>query len=152
VLVAAAVVIALGSVIFARHMSEGRKPINRVAVVPTPNGNDRNRSTSTPRPRETFTASGTWTMSSLPECFDELSKQTGLLKDLRGSIPPENLRVASGTVLQRNNCTLTVRPHEILITRGIDRVRVPPEARLYRSGDRLTLVAITGPRMQIRRY
>ncbi len=50
------------------------------------------------------------------------------------------------------NCTVRVLAHELWISRGSDRLRVPPDARLYRRGDRLTLVSIDGRHAEIRHY
>jgi len=45
-----------------------------------------------------------------------------------------------------------VRPHDLIVRRGDDRLRVPPEAALYRVDGRLTLVARSGATVEIRRY
>jgi hypothetical protein len=129
------------------------KITGKVTGTPTPTVEVADRTHATPRPTETFSGSGNWTMSSLPACFEERMRTRGKLADLRMSIPPQSRRIAPGTVLRRGDCTVMVRAHDIWIARGIDRVRVPPEARLYREGDAgLVLVAIDGDRAEIRHY
>lgn len=91
-------------------------------------------------------------MSSLPSCFVEQYHQFGRLDELRAKFPPDSQRVAPGTVVRAANCTIVVRPHELWISRDSDRLRVPREARLYRAGDRLTLIFIEGGRAEIRHY
>jgi hypothetical protein len=151
-LAATVIVLVAGSVLFAHHLSTDIHLTGKVIGSPTPSVQDRDRGSSTPRPQETFSGSGNWTMSALPGCFDEQSRYTGKLTDLRIAFPPEKQRLAAGTILRRGACTVFVRAHDIWIARGIDRVRVPPEARLYLQGDRLTLVAIDGTQAQIRHY
>lgn len=140
-----------GAIVFAWHGRSDLQISDRVAGTPTPTAENADRA-ATPRPTETFSGSGNWTMSALPSCFEERSRARGKLADLRASFPPETRRIATGTVLRRGDCTVMVREHDIWIARGIDRVRVPPQARLYRDGDRLTLVTVDGARAEIRRY
>lgn len=99
-----------------------------------------------------FGASGSWTMSSLPGCFFEQDHLIGSVARLRAKFPPAGERVAPGTSLRSGDCTVHVRPRELWIVRGDDRLRVPPDARLYRRGDRLTLVFVAGQHAEIRHY
>jgi hypothetical protein len=45
-----------------------------------------------------------------------------------------------------------VRDRELWIARGADRLRVPPDAYLYRDAGGLTLVFIHGAQAEIRKY
>jgi hypothetical protein len=101
---------------------------------------------------EAFSGQGSWVMSSLPECFVETSLTRGSLAEVQHAIPPAAQRIAPGTVIRRADCTLTVRADDLLIARGADRLRVPPEAGLYRKGALLTLVAHSGDRVEVRTY
>jgi hypothetical protein len=60
--------------------------------------------------------------------------------------------VRPNSVVFAGECTILVRGRELLITRGSDRLRVPPVATLYRDRSGLTLVYIHGARAEIRRY
>jgi hypothetical protein len=99
-----------------------------------------------------FIASGAWTMSSLPGCFFEQSHRFGRLTELEPTFPPATQRMAAGSTIRWGACTVSVRPDQVWIARGDDRLRVPPVARLYRDGDRLVLVSIAGRQAEIRRY
>ena len=49
-------------------------------------------------------------------------------------------------------CRVEVRARDIWVDRGSDRLRVPPDATLYRVEGRLTLAVRTGKDLEIRRY
>ncbi len=91
-------------------------------------------------------------MSSLPACFHERELVRGSVAELRSRFPPAPDRVRPPSVISSGECTIIVRRSELLITRGSDRLRVPPVANLYRNGSGLTLVYIHGTRAEIRRY
>ncbi len=107
------------------------------------------RATAAPR----FGGDGPWVMSALPGCFDQQSATIGPADLLAKDVPPERERLRPATTLRRGACTIVVGEHDVYVYRGADRLRVPPEARLYARGQRLTLVW-SGPygRMEIRRY
>ena len=71
---------------------------------------------------------------------------------LAAKIPPASDRIAAPATLEVGPCTLQVEPHEVWVTRGPDRMRVPPDAALYRVAGRLVLVVRTGSTVEIRRY
>ncbi len=123
----------------------------RVSGTPTPTV-QRPRADSEERTAEAFSASGAWTMSSLPACFFEQDHLLGGLAQLRSKFPPDADRVPPGTTIASGDCTIAVHERELRIARGTDRLRVPPDARLYRRGERLTLVWTDGRRAEIRHY
>jgi hypothetical protein len=45
-----------------------------------------------------------------------------------------------------------VHPRDIWVDRGSDRLRVPPDAALYRVDGHLVLTVRTGRQLEIRRY
>jgi hypothetical protein len=150
--VAAAVVAVIGAVAFARRGGPPDLRITgKVVGTPTPTAQQPDAE-STVAPHGAFLASGSWTMSSLPSCFFEQDHILGPVAKLRSMFPPSGERVAPGTLVHSGNCTIEVRPRELWISRGPDRLRVPPEARLYRRGNRLTLVWTSGDRAEIRDY
>jgi hypothetical protein len=71
---------------------------------------------------------------------------------VRAKLPPAGDRIAPGTTLQVGSCTLVVRARDIWVDRGPDRLRVPPEAALYRVDGHLVLTARSGGQLEIRRY
>ncbi len=148
--VAALIVLAIGSVIFAHRLGPPDLKISAQATgTPTVEAPERG---AVPLPAATFTGEGPWVFSALPACFDEQSRVRGPIALLRGKIPPAHDRIAAGTVIRRADCTVTIRAHDILVVRGTDRLHVPAEAGLYRVDAGLTLVARSGKQLEIRRY
>ncbi len=149
-LLATLIVVIFGSIVFARRLVP---PDLRVSARPT--GTPTVESPSRPEPSQTpggFSAQGAWVLSALPACFDEQSRITGPIALLRAKIPAEVTRLAPGASLRYGECTLAVRAHDIVVQRGDDRLRVPPEAALYRDGAQITLVARDHATVEIRRY
>jgi hypothetical protein len=149
-LLATLIVVVLGSIVFAHRLAP---PDLRVSAQAT--GTPTVESPSRPGARATsdaFTAQGPWVLSALPLCFDEQSRVSGPLTALRAKLPSPSLRIPPGTTLTSGECTVQVRAHDLLVRRGDDRLRVPPESALYRIDGRLTLVARSGATVEIRRY
>jgi hypothetical protein len=94
-----------------------------------------------------------WALSALPECFRQISSARGSPSFVRTKIPAGLRRVASGGAVVAADCTLAVRGDEVRVTRGADRLRVPPRARLYEaSGGRLVLERLAGRGDEVRVY
>jgi hypothetical protein len=149
-LLATLIVVVFGSIVFARRLAP---PDLRISAQPT--GTPTVESPSRPAPPATpgaFAAEGPWVLSALPGCFDEQSRIVGPVRDLTAKIPPASDRIAPGTSLTAGSCTIVVRPHDLIVRRDADRLRVPPEADLYRVDGRLTLVVRNGSTLEIRRY
>ncbi len=148
-LIATAIVVAIGGLVFARRLAP---PDLRIVARPTGTptvGRDVAEAPGTPPP---FTGQGPWVLSALPECFDEQSRVRGPAADLRAKLPPAADRIPPGTVLEVGPCRLVVGAKDIRVQRGADRLRVPPLARLYRVDARLTLTVRSGGIIEIRRY
>lgn len=151
-LIATLVVVAFGSAVFAhRFAANGWKLHADVKGPPPPaHGNANTGFVATPAPY--FLGQGGWVLSALPECFVQQSSIEGPSPLVTGDVPQTALRIAPGTTLRRANCTVLVRPHDIWVYRGRDRLRVPPEARLYHGPQGLTLVFEHGGRTEVRVY
>jgi hypothetical protein len=151
VLVAAILVVAAGSVLFARRAGPpDLKIAGRVSGTPTPTA-QRPDAESTPA-SAAFLGSGSWAMSSLPSCFRERERISGTVAQLRSQFPPASERVRPPGVVSAGDCIVVVGEHDLMITRGADRLRVPPQADLYRNRAGLTLVYVQGKHAEIRRY
>lgn len=150
-LIATVLVVALGTAIFANRMRALREFDVRGAVTGTPTPTRANASES-PVPFGAFTGEGPWVLSALPDCFDQQSSLVGTTLQLTFDIPPARERIAPGTSFRQGACLVTVRDHDIWIARGADRLRVPPEARLYRTPKGLALVYQHDGHAQIRVY
>ncbi len=145
-------VVAAGSIVFARRAGPAELKIaGKVSGTPTPTA-QRPDVESTPPVQAAFLGSGSWAMSSLPSCFRERERISGTVAQLRPRFPPTSERVRPPGVVLAGDCTVVVGDHELLITRGADRLRVPPQADLYRNRAGLTLVYVHGKHAEIRRY
>jgi hypothetical protein len=152
VLVATVVVAALGSLVFAHRGGPPNLRISaKVSGTPTPTAEGPDTAGTAPT-QAAFRGSGAWVMSSLPACFRERERVRGSVAELRSKFPPPSERVRPPSVVLSGDCTVTVRDRDLLISRGADRLRVPPEAFLYRESGGFTLVFIHGTRAEIRRY
>jgi hypothetical protein len=150
----AIVVAAVGSFAFARRAGVSSFNVTgKVVGTPTPTPTvERSDGAVHPPVRSAFLGSGSWVMSSLPDCFRERELIRGPVAELRAKFPPTTERVRPPGVVLSGECTVYVRSNELLIVRGADRLRVPPQAMLYRNAAGLTLVYIHGGHAEIRRY
>ena len=149
-LIATLIVAIVGSIGVARRAAP---PDLRVSATAT--GTPTVESPARPGPAATpgaFTAQGPWVLSALPGCFEEQSRVRGPVAALRAKVPPANERIAPGTTITSGACTLLGGAHDLRVRRGEDRLRVPPEAALYRTDGHLTLVVRSGTTVEIRRY
>ena len=149
-LAAIVVVVLVGGVLAAHRLGPPNLRIEgRASGTPSVEGSARPEPSVPPPP---FTGTGTWVLSALPACFDERSRLRGPVTALEAKIPPASERIAAPATFAVGPCTLRVEPHEVWVTRGPDRMRVPPDAALYRVAGRLVLVVRSGPTVEIRRY
>jgi hypothetical protein len=91
-------------------------------------------------------------LSALPGCFAQQSSIEGPAQALTFHVPPPRERIAPGTRIRSGNCTVLVRAHDVWVYRGKDRLRVPPEARLYDTRAGLTLVYEHAGQAEVRIY
>ncbi|HEY4441984.1 MAG TPA: hypothetical protein VGN14_16110 [Candidatus Elarobacter sp.] len=149
-LIAAAIVLVVGTVIFANRMRALRDfdVSGATKFSPRPQA----ATNESPVPFGSFTGEGPWVLSALPSCFAQQSSLIGTTLQLTFDVPPARERIPPGTTFTQGNCTVIVRAHDVWIARGADRLRVPPEARLYRTPKGLALVYERDGRAQIRVY
>jgi hypothetical protein len=146
------IVVTIGSLLFARRGGPPDLQITgKVSGTPTPTAQGPDFA-GTPVAQRAFRGTGPWVMSSLPACFRERERVRGSVAELRPKFPPTSERVRPPAVVMSGDCTLTVRERELWIARGDDRLRVPPDAFLYRQAGGFTLVYIHGTQAEIRRY
>ena len=80
------------------------------------------------------------------------SRQSFARASLRSTEQWSRTRIAPGISLRSGGCTVLVRAHDVWVYRGGDRLRVPPEARLFDAKDGLTLVYEHAGRAEVRVY
>lgn len=148
-IIATAIVLIFGSIVFAHRLAP---PNLRIAARPTGTPTVETHVAEAPATARPFTGQGPWVLSALPDCFDEQSRVSGPAAEVAPKLPPAADRIAPGTTLRAGDCTLQVRARDIWVDRGADRLRVPPEAALYRVDGRLVLAVRSGGQLEIRRY
>ncbi len=108
--------------------------------------------TASPPRVEGVTGNAPWALSALPGCFEQRSDTTGSASYVKGQLPAGAQLVRPGTRLTYGTCTILVRGDELLVERGSDRMRVPPDARLYTIGTSLALLRTSGSITDLRIY
>jgi hypothetical protein len=93
-----------------------------------------------------------WALSALPDCLIQQSESTGTLAYVRSKLPEGATAVPGGTILHYGPCTISVRDGEAVVSRGSDRLRIPPRVTLYRADGTLALLRETGARGELRVY
>jgi hypothetical protein len=150
--IATLIVVAIGSVLLAQRLSVSGFKVHADVKAPAPaaHGNANEGFVTTPEPF--FNGQGGWVLSALPGCFTQLSAIEGPSQALTFHVPPARARIAPGTRITRGNCTVLVRAHDVWVYRGGDRLRIPPEARLFNAKEGLTLVYDHAGRTDVRVY
>jgi hypothetical protein len=110
------------------------------------------KATASPPPPQNVTGDAPWALSALPDCFTQTSETTGSASYVAARIPSGAQLVAAGTHLTYGTCTIFVTRDELLVTRGSDRLRVPPYTRLYERGNSLALLRTSGTTATLRIY
>jgi hypothetical protein len=93
-----------------------------------------------------------WALSALPDCLVQQREATGTLAYVRSKLPAGATVLGPGTILHYGPCTIFVRDGEALVSRGGDRLRIPPHVTLYRAGNALALLRQLGGSGELRVY
>jgi hypothetical protein len=99
-----------------------------------------------------FTGDAPWALSALPECFAPIGKSTGPLKYVLSKIPAGAQMVVPPKNLTYADCTLEIRGETVYVHRGVDRMRIPPPARVYVGGGTLALLRGASGGYELRVY
>ncbi len=110
------------------------------------------KATAPPPVTDSVTGDAPWALSALPDCFTQRSETSGSRSYVRAHVPAGAQPVQTGARLSYGPCTILVRSDELLVERGSDRMRVPPHATLYTTGDSLALLRTSGSTTDLRIY
>ena len=129
-LISTAIVVALG--ILAGALAHRRATELRVASVqstgsPSP---PRAQAASTESPRA-VRGDAPWAMSAVPECFHQQREVHGPATYVRAHMPGGARPLPSGTTLRVGDCEVRVAGGSVVLRRGVESLRVPPQATLY---------------------
>ncbi len=98
------------------------------------------------------TGAAPWALSALPECFRQQSRASGPAWFARRKVPAGAKRVAGGVSLHVGDCRLDIGDDSVAVTRGENRLSIPPEARIYVAGRALVLERVERGREDVRVY
>jgi hypothetical protein len=104
------------------------------------------------RTSSAFVADAGWALSVLPECFEQTSKSTGPLKYVLSTLPKGASMLRPGATLAVADCRVTVTNDTVEVSRGPDRLRVPPIARLYQAPGTIALLRGADDGFELRVY
>ncbi len=93
-----------------------------------------------------------WALSALPECLIQMSESTGPQAYTLAHVPAGSVPVPAPATLRYGDCTISVTGDEALVSRGVDRFRIPPKVRFYRTARTLTLLRVEGGGSELRVY
>lgn len=99
-----------------------------------------------------FIADAGWALSALPDCFIQTSKSTGPLKYVLANLPSGASMLRPGASVSSADCRITVTSDSVVVTRGVDRLRVPPIARLYEGPGSVALLRGADDGFELRVY
>ncbi|HKU68895.1 MAG TPA: hypothetical protein VJP85_14065 [Candidatus Baltobacteraceae bacterium] len=104
------------------------------------------------RANAAFVADAGWALSVLPECFTQTSKSTGPLKYVLANLPAGASMLRPGASVESADCRVNVTADTVVVTRGFDRLRVPPIARLYQAAGHVALLRGADDGFELRVY
>ena len=99
-----------------------------------------------------MTGDAPWALSALPECFKQLASRSGPPAFAEKRIARDAYRVPKQTRLEVADCVLEVGGDSAVVSRGEDRLTVPPVARFYVAGKHLILERLQAQHADVRIY
>ncbi|HLI97146.1 MAG TPA: hypothetical protein VKT72_13840 [Candidatus Baltobacteraceae bacterium] len=105
------------------------------------------------RVESAFVANVGWAFSALPECFTQTERVNGPPKYVLARVPQGATMLRPGAVIDAADCHVAVTSDTVVITRGTDRLSVPPIARLYNvPGGSIALLRVANGGYELRVY
>lgn len=101
---------------------------------------------------EPLSGDAPWALSALPDCLRQRSEVTGPAAYVRAHLPRGLTIVAPGSKLRYGPCTISVVGDEAYVTRGSDRLRIPPRVQLYCAPGVLALLRLSRSGNALRIY
>ncbi|MDQ2866112.1 MAG: hypothetical protein M3R51_07770 [Candidatus Eremiobacteraeota bacterium] len=93
-----------------------------------------------------------WALSALPDCLRQRAEASGPPAFVRAYEPKAMIPVPPGSTLHYGNCTIFVTDGEAYVTRGPDRLRIPPHVQFYRAHGLLALLRTSDAGWELRVY
>jgi hypothetical protein len=93
-----------------------------------------------------------WALSALPDCLTQISESNGSLAYVRAHLPARAVAIVPPATLVYGDCSIAIDGDEAYVKRGVDRLRIPPPVRFYRTGNVLALERKTAGGAELRIY
>jgi hypothetical protein len=93
-----------------------------------------------------------WALSALPECLTQISESTGSESYVRAHLPAGAVRIVPPARLVYGDCSIAIGGEEAMVTRGVDRLRIPPRVRFYRARRLLAMLRDAAGSAELRIY
>jgi hypothetical protein len=93
-----------------------------------------------------------WALSALPDCLRQTEESTGSLAYVRSHLPAGATAIVPPATLTYGPCTISVADGEAYVSRGTDRLRIPPHVQFYRKGAVLALLRTSDGFGELRLY
>src|SRR5271165_1998884 len=119
------------------------------AHAPSKAGGASGSERATPAP---LSGDAPWALSALPECLTQLAVSKGPPAYVRAHLPPGARPIAPPATLTYGDCRIMISGDEAFVSRGVDRLRIPPRAQFYRADGRLALILETRGGTELRVY
>lgn len=81
-----------------------------------------------------------------------MSETTGSPAYAAAHLPPGSAPVQPPATLHYGDCTISLTGDEAFVSRGVDRFRIPPKVRFYRTAQTLALLRFEGGGTELRVY
>jgi hypothetical protein len=135
-----ATAIVFGAIAIFAPLRRANVPLEIASVSASPAGGGSATNAPQERPRSALSLEAAWALSALPECLRQCALRRGDEAEIRARLPARSERLAAGSVVVSGACRLFAGGDDVRVERTGDRLRVPPPAALYASGEGLTLV------------
>jgi len=118
----------------------------RVAPKPGPS--------NAPEPERASALAGDapWALSALPECLSQTSESRGPVRYVLARLPKGAVPIVPPASLVYGDCTIRIVGDEAYVSRGHDRLRIPPRVRFYRTADSIVLIRDDQESAELRVY
>ena len=129
-LIATVIVVLVGATVVAQRWLRGELNVASVQVRVSPRP-DYNRDATVKKSSNGIRYEHAGALSTLPDCVLQTGFYRGTRTFVNAHLPAHGAALLAGTHLHLGACTIEVRADDLIATRGADRVRVTPHARLF---------------------
>jgi hypothetical protein len=93
-----------------------------------------------------------WALSALPECLTQTSESRGPMRYVLARLPKGAAPIVPPASLVYGDCIIRIVGDEAYVSRGQDRLRIPPRVRFYRTADSIVLIRDDQESAELRVY